>query len=62
MEDILIDAGFSTVGVAILLIVYKVFKSAQGKKCISSCCGRRMEAGFDVGTMTPQAVVPVVVV
>ena len=63
MENILIEAGFSTVGVAVLLIVYKVLKTAMGKKCISSCCGRRMEAGFDIGTMTPSSatVVPIVV-
>jgi len=63
MENILIEAGVSTVGVAALLVLYKVFKTAQGKRCVSSCCGRRLEAGFDIGTITPRSatVVPVVV-
>ena len=52
--DLLASAGITTSGVAILLLVYRLFKSIQGKKLISSCCGKRLEVGFDVGSMTPQ--------
>lgn len=54
MESLLINAGLTTSGVAVLLLLYKVVKSIQGKKLISNCCGKKMEMGFDVGEMTPQ--------
>lgn len=53
-SDALMNAGLSTTGVAILLIVYRLFKSVQGKKLVSSCCGKKMEMGMDVVPMTPQ--------
>jgi hypothetical protein len=46
-------AGLSTSGVAIVLIVYRFLKSVKGKKFISSCCGKKMDVGFDVAEMTP---------
>ena len=46
-------AGFSTTGVAIVFLAYRIFKGIVGKKLISSCCGRKMEIGIDVGHMTP---------
>jgi len=52
--DLLASAGITTSGVAILLLVYRVVKSIQGKKLISSCCGKKLEVGFAVGDMTPQ--------
>ena len=54
MDQLLATAGVTTSGVALVLIVYRVVKSLQGKKLISSCCGKKMEMGFDVGEMTPQ--------
>lgn len=48
-------AGVSTTGVAIVLIVYRLMKSLRGKKLVSSCCGAKMEAGFDVQEMTNAA-------
>lgn len=55
MDDtLLMNAGLSTTGVAILLLVYRLVKSVQGKKLVSSCCGRKAELGFDVKPMTPQ--------
>jgi hypothetical protein len=55
MDDtLLMNAGLSTTGVAILLIVYRLLKSIQGKKLVSSCCGRKMEMGVDVQDMTPK--------
>lgn len=50
--DLLKMAGLSTSGVAILLVVYRLVK---GKKFISSCCGRKVDVGFDVREMTPVA-------
>jgi len=63
MENILIEAGVSTFGVAVLLVLYRLLKSAQGKRCVSSCCGRRLEVGLEIGTITPRSatVVPIVV-
>jgi hypothetical protein len=55
MDDtLLMNAGLSTTGVALLLIVYRLIKSVQGKKLVSSCCGRKIEVGVDVVPMTPQ--------
>ena len=55
--ELLKMAGLSTTGVAILLIVYRVLKSIQGKKLVSSCCGKRLEVGIDVAPMTPKEVI-----
>jgi len=58
MDDtLLMNAGLSTTGVAILLIVYKLMKSIQGKKLISNCCGKKLEVGIDVQEMTPRQIV-----
>lgn len=51
--QLLASAGITTTGVAMLLLVYRVVKSIQGKKLISSCCGKKMEMGFTVSDMTP---------
>lgn len=40
--------GLSTGGVAVILITYRIFKAFKGHLCISKCCGRRVEVGFDV--------------
>jgi hypothetical protein len=52
-ETLLMNAGLTTSGVALVLIAYRIFKTIQGKKLVSSCCGRRMEVGVDVVPMTP---------
>lgn len=52
--DLLKMAGFSTSGMAVLLIVWRVFKAVQGKKLVSNCCGRRAEVGVDIVSMTPR--------
>ena len=56
VEPLLMNAGLSTTGIAILLLVYRAFKTVRGKKCVSSCCGRRADLGFDVTEMTPKPV------
>ena len=57
MDDtLLLNAGLSTSGVAILLVVYRLLKSVKGKKLVSSCCGRKMDMGFDVTDLTPKQI------
>jgi hypothetical protein len=51
--DLLKMAGLSTSGVAILLIAWRVLKSVQGKKIVSTCCGHKGEVGIDVMAMSP---------
>jgi hypothetical protein len=51
--DLLASAGVTTTGVAIILLVYRFLKSIHGKKLVSSCCGKKMEVGFQVSEMTP---------
>jgi hypothetical protein len=53
--DLLKMAGLSTTGVAILLIAWRVFKSIQGKKVVSTCCGHKGEVGVSVVAMSPLA-------
>lgn len=55
--DLLKMAGLSSSGMAIVLIIYRVLKSVKGKKFISSCCGKKLEVGVDIGTMTPKEIV-----
>ena len=52
--DLLKMAGFSSTGIAIVLIVYRLLKSIQGKKLVSSCCGKKLEVGVAVADMTPK--------
>ena len=51
--DLLKMAGLSTTGVAIVLIVWRVLKSIQGKKFVSTCCGHKGEVGVSVVSMSP---------
>lgn len=55
--DMIKTAGVSTTGVAVLLLVYRLFKSIQGKRLVSSCCGRKLEVGLAVEQMTPKDIV-----
>lgn len=52
--DLLKAAGFSTTGMAIVLVVYRILKSVKGKRFVSSCCGKKLEMGMDVEEMTPK--------
>ena len=49
--DILKMSGLSASSLAIVLIIYKLLKSAVGKKLISNCCGRKLEVGVAVTNM-----------
>lgn len=51
-EDLFKMAGFSGSGVAIVLLAYKLFKSVQGRKCVSDCCGHRASVGFKTEAMS----------
>ena len=42
------NAGITTSGVAIILIVYRIVKYAKGHLLVSKCCGKKMEMGFDI--------------
>jgi hypothetical protein len=52
--EILKMSGISASGVAIVLLVYRVLKTINGKKIRSRCCGRTMEVGVEVGDLTPK--------
>ena len=56
--DILKMSGLSASSLAIVLIIYKLLKSAVGKKLVSNCCGRKLEVGMTVTDMptTPREV------
>jgi hypothetical protein len=41
-------SGFSAGTIAILLLLYKLFKGSVGKRLISSCCGKKIEVGLEV--------------
>lgn len=48
-------SGASAGTIAIVLLLYKIFKSVVGKRLISNCCGKKLEVGIDVReTTTPK--------
>lgn len=51
--DLLKMVGVSTSGVAIAILIYRILVMIRGKKIVSSCCGKRLEVGIDVQSMTP---------
>lgn len=54
-EDLLKMSGVSAGSIAILLLVYRILKELKGKRFISVCCQRKIDIGFDVGTVeTPK--------
>jgi len=61
-SDLLKMAGVSSTGVAIVLLVYRILKTMQGKTLVSKCCGKKMDVGFtvregDTPTMTDNPLV-----
>lgn len=50
--EILQQFGITGSSVAIVLIIYKLFKHFKGHVLISKCCGKKMEVGFDVKQMS----------
>lgn len=56
MDDVALlkMSGMSAGSLAILLLVYRLLKSAVGKKFVSDCCGRRGEVGFTVRSMSAE--------
>jgi hypothetical protein len=56
METTLLQqSGMSAGLIAILLIVYRVLKSVNGNRMVSSCCGKKSELGFVIEPITPPA-------
>jgi hypothetical protein len=53
--NLLQQSGMSAGLIAILLIVYRILKSVNGNRMVSSCCGKRTELGFVIEPITPQA-------
>ena len=48
-------SGVSAGSIAILLLLYRILKELKGKRFISVCCQRKIDIGFDVGTVeTPK--------
>jgi hypothetical protein len=58
MDTLLMNAGLTSTGVAIVLILWKVMKTVSGKKLISDCCGRKASIGFVVREMPITPVLP----
>lgn len=52
------SAGVGGVAGAVIIILYKLFTTFNGKKFVSDCCGRKGELGFTLTNMTPPAEPP----
>jgi len=52
--QLLTMAGFSTTGVAILAVLYKVWHSVKGRRFVSDCCGKKISVGVNTEDMTPR--------
>lgn len=46
-------SGASAGTIAIILIIYRVLKSIQGKRLISNCCGKKLEVGIEIKDSVP---------
>ena len=53
--DMLKTAGFSSTGILVVLIAYRIFKSINGHRVVSTCCGKKIDVGFAVEPITPDA-------
>ena len=53
LNTLLTQAGVSSTTIILLAVLYKCMKAINKHRCISTCCGRKMEASIDVGTITP---------
>lgn len=52
--DLLKMAGVSSSGLAVIFLLYRVWKMIRGRRLISTCCGRRLEIGIDTQSMSPR--------
>lgn len=50
----LTTGGISSVGVAIIMIIYKVLKNMNNKRYMSSCCGKKAEVVIAVNEITEE--------
>jgi len=51
------NAGLTSTGVALILVLWKILKTASGKKFVSNCCGRKGEIGFKIQEMNQSPIV-----
>lgn len=49
--DLLKMSGMSAGSIAIVILIYKVLKTAHGKKFVSQCCGKKVDVGFQIKSM-----------
>lgn len=47
-EQLFKMSGASAGIIAILLAVYRILRTVQGKRLVSNCCGKKLEVGFDI--------------
>lgn len=52
-DELLKMSGASAGTIAIVLLVYKIFKATLGKRLISNCCGTKLEVGLDIKDSVP---------
>lgn len=55
-ESVLQTSGLSAGTIVVILIIYRLLKSIEGKRFVSRCCGKKTEVGFEIKNMeTPPA-------
>lgn len=55
-ESVLQTSGLSAGTIVVILIIYRLLKSIEGKRFVSRCCGKKAEVGFEIKNMeTPPA-------
>lgn len=47
------QSGMSAGLIALILVIYRVLKTINGKRVVSQCCGKKTEIGFTVENMSP---------
>lgn len=51
------NAGITSSMVALILLVWRVLKTASGKKIVSDCCGKKVSVGFKIQEMNQSPIV-----
>lgn len=50
-ESVLQTSGLSAGTIVVILIIYRLLKSIEGKRFVSRCCGKKAEVGFEIKNM-----------
>lgn len=53
LNSIFIQGGITTVIMAVVGILYKVFNTINNKRVVSHCCGKELSADFKVSEISP---------